>query len=945
MPDITENTVNTLVAQYLSQSEVPVLAQASELKTHHGVPDFVVKGASTLYGEGEWSSKYADGLLQAANYGDSPGADGYFLLAYPDSLRKQVAREWHRDPGDLTAILGGVIYRGVLKVGREPARPWRGPLEAIPKWLRDGIEHRPQPPDPDEFLTAVQDLVDGLSLELPLHGEWPMLFEHADSVLDRDSGQPEYRRRAAAYLLLDQIVFYRILQERGFPELKPAAIDKPLDLKRNYFDQVLKENYHAIFDLDVASKVPVTATGEVRRLIRVINVLQPEQFTRDLLGNIFHRLIPREVRKPVAAFYTNVSAARLLAKLAVDKPTDRVADLACGSGTLLMAAYDRKAELLGKPVDEGVHRQFVEHDITGVDIMSFAAHLAVVQLALRNPAHFTDKARVAVYNATALGPGSPIRPIAEAVIGSKPLEAWSQEDYRPATVRRGAISSEGAGEGFSMDKVDVVLMNPPFTRKQSIPKASRERMNRNLKEYAAEIDNGMNLSPYFLLLADRFLVPGGRVAMVLPDSILDQESASKVREFLSKHYEIEFIIQAGHRLAFSEDASFLEILLVARKRKPGAKSLPCAAVHLGVRPTDSNSSSLSEQLRKIRLDPPDSSALRSFAQETQSQVALIPQATLGREVNWISLLPRSGLPGFKLPASESLSPLKDVVERVTQGLRFNKMEGVWDPETTYLSYPRAAKVRSRWEVVGETPTDVEAVNKRTGARIRVPRGVLRGSTRSASGMPTIELTRAWDLTVVGRFPGDSPFWGEANADEVVEVRKRKYLEKESHFIVAGRNNVDLRSDTTHFIGFVSPERIAPPWQFWCVQTKSLEHAKILALWWNSTIHLAQLFESRGRGMGTYGGWEKGDLLPLRVLDPSNLSKEAIASLLATYDAWARVPFPSLFNQLNDRHAGRVAIDGAICNALAVQPGTLGLPGVYTTLTERIDSIGKQGRTE
>ena len=222
--------------------------------------------------------------------------------------------------------------------------------------------------------------------------------------LDLDTGKPEHSRRAAAYLLLDQIVFYRILQERGFPELKPAGIDVPLDLKRNYFDQVTKENYHAIYDLDILSKIPVEATGEIRKLVRVINVLQPEQFTRDLLGNIFHRLIPQEVRKPVAAFYTNVSAARLLAKLSVEKTTEKVADLACGSGTLLGAAYDRKAELSGRAVDEATHKQFVEEDLTGVDIMSFAAHLAVVQLALRNPAHFTDKARVAVYNSIALGP-------------------------------------------------------------------------------------------------------------------------------------------------------------------------------------------------------------------------------------------------------------------------------------------------------------------------------------------------------------------------------------------------------------------------------------------------------------------------------------------------------------------------------------------------------------
>ncbi len=943
MTEVTENTVNTLVAQYLAREQVPVLTQTSELRTGHGIPDFIIKGTSTLFGEGEWSGKYADGLIQASNYGDAPGADGYFLLAYPESLRKQVSREWRRDPTDLEAILGGVTYRGVLKVGKEPARTWRGLLEGIPRWLKDGIERRPQPPDPDEFLNAVQDMVEELALELPLTSEWPRLFEHADTVLDLDSGKPEHSRRAAAYLLLDQIVFYRILQERGFPELKPAGIDAPLDLKRNYFDQVTKENYHAIYDLDILSKIPVEATGEIRKLIRVINVLQPEQFTRDLLGNIFHKLIPEEVRHPVAAFYTNVSAARLLAKLSIEKKTDKVADLACGSGTLLGAAYDRKADLSGRAVDPETHKQFVEEDLTGVDIMSFAAHLAVVQLALRNPAHFTDRARVAVYNSIALGPGSPIRPIAEAIVGSKPLEAWSQEGYAHRKVRRGAISSEGPGEGFTMEAVDVVLMNPPFTRKQSIPKESRERMNRNLKEYGKFIDNGMNLSPYFILLADRFLRPGGRIAMVLPDSILDQGSAAGVRTFLAQKYRIEFIIQAGHRLAFSEDAAFLEILLVARKRGRGVRDQPCVATFLGVKPTDSNSSELADSLKGFLSGAVDPAALRRFEEATGSKVALVPQDKFGTTSNWVELLPHAGIAGFSLPQAAAMAPLQSVVTKTTQGLRFNKMEGIWDPKSTYLSIPRAAKVRSRWEVVSETPGEIEAFNKKLGLKVRVPRGVLRASTRSASGMPSIEITHPWDYTVVGRFPGDEAFWDDPSPDTIVAQRLVKYAQKETHLIAAGRNNVDLLSDTTHFIGFVSPEKIAPPWQFWCLMTRSLEDAKILGLWWNSTPHLAQLFLSRGRGMGTYGGWEKGDLEPLLVLDPERLEPAEIGSLLEVYDRWARIPFPSLRKQLEGPFEGRTEIDLALCRAMGVEPSEVGLPGLYRLLLERIVQLGRQGR--
>src|SRR5208282_1533362 len=164
---------------------------------------------------------------------------------------------------------------------------------------------------------------------------------------------------------------------------------------------------------------------------------------------------------------------------------------------------------------------------------------------------------------------------------------------------------------------------------------------------------------------------------------------------------------------------------------------------------------------------------------------------------------RAGIPGFKLHQTPSMAPLRSVVVKTTQGLRFNKMEGIWDPQSTYLSVPRAAKVRSHWVVVSESPGEIEAFNKKLGLKVRVPRGVLRASTRSASGMPSIEITRPWDYTVVGRFPGDETFWNTPDPDAVVAQRLNKYAQKETHLIAAGRNNVDLLSETTHFIGFVS----------------------------------------------------------------------------------------------------------------------------------------------
>lgn len=402
-------------------------------------------------------------------------------------------------------------------------------------------------------------------------------------------------------------------------------IKHPSDLKSRFFDIVLKDDYQAIFDFDVASLFPIDATEYIRDMVKIINELQPEHFTRDLLGNIFHSLIPLEVRKPVAAYYTNPIAARLLAKLAVETPDDKVADFACGSGTLLMAAYDRKAELLGRPVDEYIHRQFVEQDITGTDIMPFAAHMAVVQLALRNPGYITDKVRIAVYDSTALERNTHVRSLQRIMPrGQAQIDDWSEEQAENRKINAGAVSSAGVGRGFEVRPVDVVIMNPPFTRKQLLKKDFRTILTTAFKDYADYATKEMNFSLYFILLADRFLVDGGRMAMVLPATVLRQLSAEGVRRLLSRHYTIEYIIQSGYRLAFSESTSFREILLVARKGARDSER-PCVIARLDDMPTETNLEPVTSLLREVSQAGKITETMEDRARRTKIELRITAQ--------------------------------------------------------------------------------------------------------------------------------------------------------------------------------------------------------------------------------------------------------------------------------------------------------------------------------
>ena len=121
----------------------------------------------------------------------------------------------------------------------------------------------------------------------------------------------------------------------------------------------------------------------------------------DLAGRVFNRLISE--RKLLAAFYTSIPASTLLAGLALspnkwasinwgnteDISKLRVVDPACGTGTLLMAAYrqvvQNHASAAGPILGDALHKALVERVIMGADVVQSGIHLTAATLAAMSP--------------------------------------------------------------------------------------------------------------------------------------------------------------------------------------------------------------------------------------------------------------------------------------------------------------------------------------------------------------------------------------------------------------------------------------------------------------------------------------------------------------------------------------------------------------------------------
>ena len=315
----------------------------------------------------------------------------------------------------------------------------------------------------------------------------------------------------------------------------------------------------------------------------------------DLAGRIFNRLISE--RKLLAAFYTSIPASTLLAGLALS-PSKwasvdwgdtgavaglRVIDPACGTGTLLMAAYrqilqNHSATGRADSDDPALHQALVEKVIAGADVVQSAIHLTAATLAAMSPSMRFEQMQL---HTLRLG----MEPSGDIHLGSLDWLASSEVQSFFSATQEQIGAKSGEGSIVRRPQADLVICNPPYTRRGSdggheeslarvfsLPEgdadsqsAIAKRTSSLLKGTPANQNAGHGTS--FTVLADRLVKSGGRLALVLPVTALSGGLWSGVRRMLSSKYQIEFVVSSHDPdlRSMSYDTSIAEALIVARR--------------------------------------------------------------------------------------------------------------------------------------------------------------------------------------------------------------------------------------------------------------------------------------------------------------------------------------------------------------------------------------------
>ena len=443
------------------------------------------------------------------------------------------------------------------------------------------------------------------------------------------------------------------------------------------FDNILSVNFWPIFhvarELLLIIPAPV-ANYMMEQMAQVAQDIAGAMRHNDIAGAVFQRLIAD--RKTLKTYYTTPEATALLAHLAIPEELDwsdpetlrsySIADYACGSGGIMLAAYQRARELHrlhgGRP--DAHHAHMMRESLTACDIMPAGVHLTASLLSSVAPAVTYESTRCILFpfgGQRKSCHGRPVldqdrNPVKETDGRGRPVVNLGSIGLLDLTNTRfqavlppdeqASLGAQGQSKGIEVPMTPVsqslVAMNPPFTKstkhapfdstahveprnpafaafgttdaEQQAMKTLERRLGANTVS-----DGNAGLGTTFTAIANNMVRAGGRIALILPTAAMmggsydagkgQAYSWQRLRNLLYNSYDQIVVVSIAQprdrNSAFSADVDFADCMVIARR------------IPAGVRPgTEAHFISL-EEVPATKLEAQETArAIKSAIQET-----------------------------------------------------------------------------------------------------------------------------------------------------------------------------------------------------------------------------------------------------------------------------------------------------------------------------------------
>ena len=369
------------------------------------------------------------------------------------------------------------------------------------------------------------------------------------------------------------------------------------------WDIILAKDYKPIYEtgravLMAPPSLSSTSAAAIKKVVAQAQAVHRSLAggNHDLLGRIFHWIL--DTSKNDGSYYTSTAAATLLAGLAIreedvaDLSALKILDPACGTGTLLMAAAERIADLKGS--DPHTSQYLVERVLHGWDINISAAHLAATTLGLTAPDVSFDKMNIHMLKLglddTGKARAGSLEMMQEAAVQT---QLWAQT---PSAISAQVddTTEEQETESLSGDeRYDIVIMNPPFTadsKRHDQLGNDVEKLVKDREEILFSNTPARRTHPggMFLLLAQKLVEEqNGTIAAILPSTGATNPSTAPVWKALFANFRLDYVVSSydPYRISFSENTSISEMLVVLREKDANKSNSDVKFARLALNPS------------------------------------------------------------------------------------------------------------------------------------------------------------------------------------------------------------------------------------------------------------------------------------------------------------------------------------------------------------------------
>jgi hypothetical protein len=654
----TEHTINDALASVLRKTrfawrsnKIVLSEQSGMLKEGAGQPDILIieQNVSPVVVEVEITPAITVEYEAKSRLGNQLRSNGRRILSsiavrLPTSVRGEQGSQLREEIAKLANIEMAIF------TGSSPNTYLRWPQSG---WMIGTISElsiliQSASVPPEIIDEATDQLVSGVKEASGLLNG--LLTSHPGSILkisqELCQEQGDQTNRMACTILTNAFVFQEILAggPNGLSEVLSVEqlLGSTTGLTKSSvlgeWRKILEVNYWPIFDISrrILEDIPTEVSSElIHVLTSTANKLVQNRLMRshDLTGAVFQRLISD--RKFLAAFYTTPASASLLSGLAIsenmlsgdrswanseDVTSLRIADFACGTGTLLSSVYQRVCQLhefFGGD-SEKIHADMMSNSLVGCDVLPAATHLTASTLSGIHPSTTYTKSQILTV---------PYGKQEDGTISLGSLDLLTAQGQF-SLLAPSAIASEGTGsseqKGWQLlphSSFDLVIMNPPFTRdtgqegqKIGVPNPMFAAFSSSAEEQkvmakateklikGTSVKGNAGEASIFLVLAHRKLKDNGVLALIMPLSLLAGESWEGSRSLIANNYSNIMIVSisglGGGELSFSADTSMGECLVIGTKTN--APSDSATFITLYKKPQHSLvGSTTAEQIKKL----------------------------------------------------------------------------------------------------------------------------------------------------------------------------------------------------------------------------------------------------------------------------------------------------------------------------------------------------------